>query len=166
MKSVLWIVAKRLSYIQDARCLKVNIISPSTLRYSQQSVSFRFRHQNLVGVSVLFRHSTFSAISSPLFLHFNNILTSKPMQLLSVLFLHPLHTPHPQPFPNCDTQTSFPYKAAHQIKTNSLYLLTLLSETKPAPTIRYFDHIRNTSFRTPNAVVQCKAHRMSRTFLI
>ena len=25
MKSVLWRVAKRLSYIEDARCLKVNI---------------------------------------------------------------------------------------------------------------------------------------------
>jgi len=26
IKSVLWTVAKRLSYIEDARCLKVNII--------------------------------------------------------------------------------------------------------------------------------------------
>ena len=30
IKSVLWRVAKRLSYIEDARCLKVNIILPST----------------------------------------------------------------------------------------------------------------------------------------
>jgi len=36
-------------------------------------------------------HSTFSAILSPLFLHFNNILTSKSVQLLSVLFLYPLN---------------------------------------------------------------------------
>ena len=31
IKSVLWRVAKPLSYIEDARCLKVNINIPSTL---------------------------------------------------------------------------------------------------------------------------------------
>jgi hypothetical protein len=29
VKSVLWRVAKRLSYIEDARCLKVNTLSPN-----------------------------------------------------------------------------------------------------------------------------------------
>jgi len=68
------------------------------------------------------------------------------------------------PFPDCDRHTSYPYKAVCQINTNSLYVVMLSSETKPSPAIRYFDHIRNTSFRTPNAVhctcicaMQCNA---------
>jgi len=33
IKSVLWRVAKHLSYIKDARCLKVNAMSKSPVRF-------------------------------------------------------------------------------------------------------------------------------------
>jgi len=37
VKSVLWRVAKRLSYIEDARCLKVNSRIGNTSLYSRKS---------------------------------------------------------------------------------------------------------------------------------
>jgi len=40
IKSVLWRVAKRLSYIQDARCLKVNVeMLPTRSQTSNQDLS-------------------------------------------------------------------------------------------------------------------------------
>jgi hypothetical protein len=75
------------------------------------SISFRFPHQNPVDISVLFMHSTFPAISSPLFRHRNIVLWPvKPYGSSACCSFIPctssLGTPHALPFPDCDTQSS------------------------------------------------------------
>ena len=57
IKSVLWRVAKRLSYIQDARCLKVNISSYVTERdsISRDGSIFTFGHTSTQQNVSLFR---------------------------------------------------------------------------------------------------------------
>ena len=45
IKSVLWRVAKRLSYIEDARCLKVLVYM--TLKFIFRRIQFILAHQKL-----------------------------------------------------------------------------------------------------------------------
>jgi hypothetical protein len=54
IKSVLWRVAKFLSYIEEARCLKVNSIFQSMPGSPKCSLSLRFPHQNPVYASTLY----------------------------------------------------------------------------------------------------------------
>jgi len=46
MKSVLWRVAKRLSYIEDARCLKVNMMISVNLSV-QNFIIFKFIYSKM-----------------------------------------------------------------------------------------------------------------------
>ena len=73
IKSVLWRVAKRLSYIEDARCLKVNavmeltlyfwirsnIISPFAPRSTKWCLSFAFCDYNGVRIFLVCTHSCY-----------------------------------------------------------------------------------------------------------
>jgi len=48
IKSVLWRVAKRLSYIRDARCLKVNAVADTVISKSDNALEISYRHKNLI----------------------------------------------------------------------------------------------------------------------
>ena len=53
IKSILWRAAKRLSYIQDARCLKVNPKSYTPPEISNRCLTERKLHWNFLTVSVI-----------------------------------------------------------------------------------------------------------------
>jgi len=52
IKSILWIVAKRLSYIEDARCLKINILLCFMAALPSRTLSFIHLVDNVINSTV------------------------------------------------------------------------------------------------------------------